>query len=428
MPKRSKRRNRFRRNRTEQTPSTNEDSIEKQPRQHSEQAIISLTKEGPPPDSLHEKELDFPKRSFIADRSANLQFEPTKPVSSYQKINQLIESNLFWGGGIAFIAGGYGSLVTANALWLAGILISIGWLMVSLSIINHKFFERKSRKKQLFYNGSVSLAIACILGLIFLAARLVVPPESKLEKEAPSTPTPIVTNLSDEQLERIEFRTESAKAIKEVIVIVKFNRTYSPYDIGHFRALFEISSNSDHPKGRPALIMACRDLYQENVNDDVKINFGLKHTVYSRNPSKQTGVGGSILGPTVDGFDIGGDLLERRLRPFSTLDDLNGKDFQVYLSESLIGKVSEISLIANNYILISAKSEQFVINHDAPRDWILPLTKSEKSVGWSHVLLKLTGAPDREADRVGLKNLAAPWQLDFTLFTPSKFQDKTALQ
>jgi len=92
----------------------------------------------------------------------------TKP-SVTERLLALSESNLFWGGGIAFIVTGLGSLL-GGFVTFSAVLISIGWIILGLSIF--RFFHISKK---------ITLLISIFIGFLLLLVWLLLRPTVVVE-------------------------------------------------------------------------------------------------------------------------------------------------------------------------------------------------------------------------------------------------------
>jgi len=111
--------------------------------------------------------------------------EPKKPETLREKFWRLTESNLFWGGGVGMILVAYGFLL-AGALKFSVILIVVGWLVITVSIYRHNFFEGKSRRGQLIRQTLISIIVGIILAVLWLSLR----PSPNLDVQSKLVPSP----------------------------------------------------------------------------------------------------------------------------------------------------------------------------------------------------------------------------------------------
>jgi len=94
--------------------------------------------------------------------------QPILPQESrLEKLWRFSESNLFWGGGIAVALAAYAFLLT-GALKFSIVLLAASWVVITISIFKHKFFEKKLRKHQVIGNGLISLSIGVIFCLVWV--------------------------------------------------------------------------------------------------------------------------------------------------------------------------------------------------------------------------------------------------------------------
>ncbi|MDQ3713299.1 MAG: hypothetical protein M3388_13925 [Acidobacteriota bacterium] len=117
-----------------------------------------------------------------------------------QKIWKLSESNLFWGGGCGVIIVTFGTLLTTTAITFSFVLLVVGWMMITISIWRHKFFERKSNKAQAFGNISISLPIGVILFGMWILLRPIPTTLLNMERvieENPSQTSPAENSITD---------------------------------------------------------------------------------------------------------------------------------------------------------------------------------------------------------------------------------------
>lgn len=89
---------------------------------------------------------------------------PPLPSHVREKFWKLGESNLFMGGGIGIALAAYAFLMT-GAPRFAVFLLIVAWLIISVSIFRHRFFERRTEPAQRVANGITCIAIGGLLAI-----------------------------------------------------------------------------------------------------------------------------------------------------------------------------------------------------------------------------------------------------------------------
>lgn len=109
-----------------------------------------------------------------------------------EKLWKLTESNFFWGGGV-------GMALTAYAFELGGaprfavVLLVMAWLVFTISVFRHGFFERGSKVARLIYHALISLAIAVVLAITWILLHPVTVQPVQVAASSAPTPTPMRT-------------------------------------------------------------------------------------------------------------------------------------------------------------------------------------------------------------------------------------------
>ncbi len=108
-------------------------------------------------------ELDSNGRTFHQPSSEldNLLAVPIGESSSWDKIWKLAESNFFMGGGIGGVLAALAFLGPAPRF--AIVLLCLAWVVISLSICRHRFFEHRSMRLQILCNVLIILIVALCL-------------------------------------------------------------------------------------------------------------------------------------------------------------------------------------------------------------------------------------------------------------------------
>ncbi|MEK6284490.1 MAG: hypothetical protein AABO57_01975 [Acidobacteriota bacterium] len=108
--------------------------------------------------------------------------EPRQSQQSLsQKLSRLADSNLFWGGGVAVALAGY-AFELGSAPKASVVLLVLAWLMITISVCRHDFFEGKQKPLKLVGNSFLSGLLAAVLAVAWIALRAQGQSESLLEK------------------------------------------------------------------------------------------------------------------------------------------------------------------------------------------------------------------------------------------------------
>jgi hypothetical protein len=123
--------------------------------------------------------------------------KPTERKSFWDKLWALTESNLFIGGGVGMAIAAYAFLLS-GAPWFGLCLLILGWLVISLSVYRHRFFEDRSRLVQVIGNLTVCGSVGLILGVLW---GLLVPAPAQIGISTPvlqPSPTATIATKSDQ--------------------------------------------------------------------------------------------------------------------------------------------------------------------------------------------------------------------------------------
>jgi hypothetical protein len=335
----------------------------------------------------------------------------------------------------AFAVGmvGAGEYLVAEFALIAAILCCIAQTWI---------WQRNTKSAFRDWSGRVSLAVLSIMlggfamvDVFFIKGRndwthlriprrwvTVAPAE---QKQPSSLPTP------SESESRNELRAESSRPIRDVAFHVKLNRQYSIQELGHFRVIYEIFDNQTLD-----FFIGCQDAYSINTSVDLNAKqFGIRCTVHYR-PSKYghvTAIPVYTRAPkyttlidrtqSVDTLQWNVDLYNQ-IPSYKALEDLNRKYLYIFVTESLIEKINEVSFTVNNWELISAQSSRLTFPDDKPiAKWFLPLSDTEKSVKWRGVYLR--GTEEFAKQYPAYRDMPWVWPLDFALIHPKKLPEPT---
>lgn len=257
--------------------------------------------------------------------------------------------------------------------------------------------------------------------------------KEKIEKSAIKQPAikalqAATVQPQDPQLARIEFNAESVKALRSIHINVKLNRVYSIQELRHFRVLFEIINEEIAD-----FWLGCQDAYNRNeyAMDGTNMQFGMKYTLRYRDDNNNfvpaplfTGENKYI--PVTDCYSSVDKIkfsisLYQQIPAYNILDDLDIKTLRVFITDTLVDKISEISLQANQYVLTSKKSDLFKFKDKRPTvDWFIPLQGIESLQRWQEICLK---DPTGKLERVLGQSACFAWQLNFATSTPIRVSD-----
>src|SRR5438067_1672242 len=106
----------------------------------------------------------------------------------WEKLWRLTESNFFWGGGVGMILVAYGFLL-AGALKFSIALLVVRWLVITVSVYRHRFFERRARRVQLAGQTLISLFLVVVLIVLWLSLRPQIPIERTSQERAAAAPS-----------------------------------------------------------------------------------------------------------------------------------------------------------------------------------------------------------------------------------------------
>jgi uncharacterized membrane protein YtjA (UPF0391 family) len=268
--------------------------------------------------------------------------------------------------------------------------------------------------------------------------RISVPEDSRQAIAEPATesrsePPNAATNQSQDDL-RAALRADGNRAIRLVTVRVAFKRKYSIEEIGHFRIMYEVASVTN--RITPEFYLACQDYYDVNTFVDPKAKqFGYRWTVRYREPNgtygptesfrKGRGYGATTgLVSTTDEMEFSVDLYNQ-IPADKILEDLFGKYLYIFVTESLVNKISQVSLQVNNWELFSVKADRLISQDDKPiAPWFITLSKEEKAVPWRSVDVRFDEPlPPAVAERFKGHNPGWTWSLDPSGLHPRKMPE-----
>lgn len=249
--------------------------------------------------------------------------------------------------------------------------------------------------------------------------------EQQQRAKASSTPTADL---------RSELRADGNRAIRLVTIRLRLKRQYSIDEIGHFRIMYEVATVTD--RITPEFYLACQDYYDVNTFVDPKTKqFGYRWTVRYRESndtykptasfSKGRGYGATTgLVPATDVLEASADLYNQ-IPSDKTLEDLYGKYLYIFVTESLVNKISEVSLQVNNWELFSVKADRLIFQNDKPiAPWFLALSKGERAIPWRSVDVSYDEPlPSALATKFKGQELGWTWSLDPSGLHPKKMPE-----
>ncbi len=124
------------------------------------------------------------------------------------KFWKLTESNFFMGGGLASALAGYGFLL-AGAPGFAIVLLFLSWLVTTVAVYRHGFFEGKTRRVEILGNVTISATLAIVLVVLWL----LLVPHSSIPSVATNTNNPASSTPEQNEAEGKEFLSEKYQAI-----------------------------------------------------------------------------------------------------------------------------------------------------------------------------------------------------------------------
>jgi hypothetical protein len=374
--------------------------------------------------------------------------EITQPILSQSdsQAEQSLESKTFWGklpNRKKEIAGFLGSGISAlvitfivSAFQIAGVidmeiahlLIFFAWLLVVIGVFVSETLLEASGRRTL----TTVFSAAIVAGVILYGIDLwMVSKKANLDKKASqervaeqnkvvaqSTPiTQPLSQLSDEKLAAIEFNSEATKKLQDLSFKIELKRPFLPNELEHFRAYFQFYNND-----KIELRFGC----QGGVNKDGDLQIlqriwsDDKHAKYTANPYLKIVEGKNA----VNFLTCGAGSVDGQL-PYRIVNDLDKNYVRIYATESLVEKIKSISLIANNYKILSYNANKFDTKIEDPEvKWFVPLSDSEKAFQWELVGLKApTEEIDRqlkEAEKIMGKDIISDWWINFAEFPPTK--------
>ncbi|HEV7473040.1 MAG TPA: hypothetical protein VGN90_03260 [Pyrinomonadaceae bacterium] len=246
-------------------------------------------------------------------------------------------------------------------------------------------------------------------------------------------PTPASMSTSTPDL-RSELRADGNRAIRLVTMRVTLNRKYSIDELGHFRIMYEVAKTTN--RIIPEFYLACQDNYEINTSADSRAKqFGYFWTVRNREPNNtyrptvKYGKGrqySAVIGntQTTDNVEISWDLYNQ-IPSDQILEDLNGKELYIFVTASLVDKISAVSLQVNNWELFSIKADRLIFPDDKPMaPWFIQLSKEENAIPWKGVYMRNDEPlPPQIMEKFKGQNPGWVWSLDFGLLHPKRLPE-----
>lgn len=260
--------------------------------------------------------------------------------------------------------------------------------------------------------------------------------EQDTSKQSLDAQSKIATTQAQDDL-RAELRADGNRAIRTLTMRIGLKRKYSIEEIGHFRIMYEVARMTN--RITPDFYLAYQDYYAKNeVNASVDPNvkqFGYRTTVFYREQNNTYGAipsynishrkYGAVTEASreVDHFESTWDLYNQ-ISSYKILDDLNGKDLYIFVTESLADKISEVSFRVNNWELFSVKADRLIFPDDKPiAPWFMVLSKEEKAVSWKGVYVRNDEPLPPQVTSRFKGNPGWTWSLDFDLLHPKKIPE-----
>ncbi len=242
-------------------------------------------------------------------------------------------------------------------------------------------------------------------------------PPVKSEKEQP--PTLALDPQISSEINRLEFAQVRSRPVRVVELFFKFDREYTPAEVGHFRVLVEILGS--HTSGIPALRVFGRDGYQvrHTKGGDVQL-WGYRVFACGSEPDEVLPVVTQMLSrnntPLSDAIRVTQELFGKG--PFQSLGAFDGKHTRFFVTEPLAEKIVYFGLRLDNYVVMGVPIERIHIKKSAA---LKPLpqentgiTEDEAKIAWIELSFKPYD--------LGINHppFAPPMRLDFDRFTPEK--------
>lgn len=272
------------------------------------------------------------------------------------------------------------------------------FVTLSISLIILGIMGWLQKQRPLIYCGIAGVIII----IIYLVIYFVFKPPDKIS----------------EQLNRSEFLQERSKSLDNVTLFLQLKQGYTMEELGHFRAVFEIIDLNQSPD-HAILRFTVRDAYTSDYligGRSIK-QHGIKTILRSYNPDEElqnTMI--SIPDSTRSQIVSTGGVRDRG--PFQTIEDFDKTYINIYLTESLLGKIEYIGFAANNYVLFGLPIDcldTLRIEDISSIDWPEDLSGEEKKIGWFKLQTKRYWPSDDTRPP-----LRPPLKIDFEKYTPVK--------
>ena len=212
---------------------------------------------------------------------------------------------------------------------------------------------------------------------VYQWARARIQEASELVRRAPSA-------VSDQkrleyELKRNAFLLESGKPITTATLMIQLKRPYTPEELGHYRVLLEITDlhRPGDPKP-PSLWFAGQNLPNWR-------GYSMRTHVWSRSPDVtfHRRVLEADKTTEIPLLRISQDI--NHTGPFQTLDSLNRKHVNVFVTESLADKIEVVGFTADGYLLMGISMKCLEGTKRAPFEpWPIQVSKAEEQIEWLH--------------------------------------------
>jgi pimeloyl-ACP methyl ester carboxylesterase len=197
---------------------------------------------------------------------------------------------------------------------------------------------------------------------------------------ARAVPSTVSTQKSLEyELKRHAFLLERAKPITTATFLVQFKRPYTVTELGHYRIFLDITDPHTSNAAPPTLWFAGQSVPNQG-------RYALRTHVWSRNPNVMFRRRIFEADQTTELRQIKIDQDIDHTGPFQTLDSLNRKLLNIFISESLADKVEVVGFTVDGYLLLGITMKCLDQTKRNPFEaWPFPMSSAEQAVGWLHL-------------------------------------------
>ncbi|MBA4030923.1 MAG: hypothetical protein C0478_08530 [Planctomyces sp.] len=172
------------------------------------------------------------------------------------------------------------------------------------------------------------------------------------------------------QIERLEFLNECLRPVQDVGLLIQLNRNCTTTELGHFRAIVEISCGFGPTL--QVLHVGGRDFYMDEV-DRENCWFGKKTLVWGADSK-------DIVFSKCDSYPGISDAVGIEFRAplfrhgqFALVGHFDRTSLDICVTEPLMDQMVAIAFVVNGFVLFEVQRSQIVMSEDVGLTWEVPL-------------------------------------------------------